>query len=119
MWLDPPSTPQRNAVPLTMTARPFGSLIAVAANLPTERKPAADEKPEDKARLDKEFSDRTKALNDKLAAIKPLEKWTYLVSGWTLESLVKNRGELLQQKKGAPSDADATNAEPATQVSPQ
>lgn len=89
--------------------------VSVHADLPKERKAGADEKAEDKARLDKEFAERTKALTDKLATEKAFEKWTYLVSGWTLESLLKNRGELLQEKKSEP---DSTNSVPAEGLSP-
>jgi len=82
--------------------------LTVSADLPKERKAGVGEKPEDKTRLDKEFAEHNKTLSDKLATEKAFEKWTYLVSGWTLESLLKNRGELLPEKK---SDA-STNAAP-------
>jgi hypothetical protein len=75
--------------------------FAVMADLPKERKVAADEKPEDKTRLDKEFADRQKTLSEKLATEKAFEKWTFLVSGWTLDAVLKNRGELLAEKKPA------------------
>jgi len=83
--------------------------VSVSADLPKERKAGTDEKPEDKTRLDKEFADHTKTLSDKLASEKSFEKWTYLVSGWTLESLLKNRHELLPEKK---EEAGTTNAAP-------
>ena len=83
--------------------------LSVSADLPKERKAGTDEKPEDKTRLDKEFATQAKTLSDKLAAEKSYEKWTYLVSGWTLESLLKNRNELLPEKKN---EAGATNATP-------
>ncbi len=67
----------------------------VTAELTRERKSAADEKPEDKAKLDKEFADNLKKLEEKLAAEKAFEPWTYLVSSWTVDSLLKNRADLL------------------------
>ena len=90
--------------------------LSVSADLPKERKAGTDEKPEDKTRLDKEFAAQTKTLADKLATEKGFEKWTYLVSGWTLESLLKNRNELLPEKK---SDATSTNATPGELTAPE
>jgi hypothetical protein len=74
-------------------------VVSINASLPKERVPVADEKPEDKARFDKEFADRQKVLGEKLATEKKFESWTYLVSGWTLDALLKNRGELLAMKQ--------------------
>lgn len=73
--------------------------VAVAAQLPKERTPGKDEKPADKAKLDKEFKDGQKKLADKLAQEQAYGKWTYLVSTWTLDPLLKHRSELLQEKK--------------------
>jgi hypothetical protein len=82
--------------------------VAVAANLPKERTPGKDEKPADKDRLDKEFKEKQAKLEEKLAAEKKLEPWTYLVSGWTIESLLKERSQLLVEKK-AETKKDETN----------
>jgi hypothetical protein len=79
--------------PLTMT---------VSADLPKERTPGKDEKAEDKTKLDKEFKDNQKKLEDKLAAEKKFEKWTYLVSTWTVEPMLKERGQLMAEKKEEP-----------------
>ena len=73
--------------------------VAVTATWPKERAPGKDEKPEDKEKLDKEFKDKQKKLEEKLAAEKKFEKWTYLVSGWTVDSLLKERSQLLAEKK--------------------
>ena len=73
--------------------------VAVTATWPKERTPGKDEKPEDKEKLDKEFKDKQKKLEEKLAAEKKFEKWTYLVSGWTVDSLLKERSQLLVEKK--------------------
>jgi hypothetical protein len=77
-------------------------LVAVSAQLPKERTPGKDEKPEDKTRLDKDFNDSQKKLTDKLAQEQACEKWTYLVSSWTLDNLLKDRSQLLQEKKEEP-----------------
>jgi hypothetical protein len=73
--------------------------LAVTAALPKERTAGKDEKPEDKAKLDKDFADQQLKLGEKLAAEKAFEPWTYLVSGWTVDSLLKERTQLLVEKK--------------------
>jgi hypothetical protein len=89
-------------------------VVAVAADLPKERTPGKDEKPEDKDKLDKEFKEKQKKLEEKLTQEKPFEKWTYLVSNWTLDSLLKERAQLLVEKKEEPKkDAAAADTKPA------
>lgn len=85
--------------------------LTVAATLPTERVPGKDEKPEDKAKLDKEFAERQKKLGEKVATEKTFEPWTYLVSGWTVDSVLKERAQLLVEKKAEPKP-EATPDEP-------
>jgi hypothetical protein len=77
----------------------YALTVAVAAQIPKERTPGKDEKPEDKAKLDKEFIEKQKKLEEKLAQEKGYEKWTYLVSTWTVEPLLKERGQLMAEKK--------------------
>jgi hypothetical protein len=92
--------------------------VAVAAEIPKERVAGKDEKAEDKARLDKEFKESQKKLEDKLAQEKSCEKWVYLVSGWTLEPLLKERAQLMVEKKEEPKkdDASSTNAAAAPKL---
>jgi hypothetical protein len=73
--------------------------MTVAAQIPKERTPGKDEKPEDKDKLDKEFKEKNKKIEEKLAQEKPFEKWVYLVSNWTVEPLLKERGQLMAEKK--------------------
>jgi hypothetical protein len=80
--------------------------VNVSASLVSERTPGEDEKPEDKDRLDKEFKERHTKLQEKLAAEKAYGNWVYLASSWTLDSLLKNRSELLQEKKEETMTAD-------------
>ena len=89
--------------------------LNVAAQIPKERTPGKDEKPEDKTKLDKEFKDKTQKLEEKLNQEKPCEKWVYLVSSWTLDPLLKDRSQLLVEKKEEPKKEAAmeTNAIPA------
>ena len=85
--------------------------VAVAATLPKERTPGKDEKAEDKAKLDKEFKEKQKKLEEKLAQEKAFEKWTYLVSAWTVDSLLKERSQLLVEKKDESKKDDAKKDE--------
>src|SRR5881628_2104374 len=71
----------------------------VSADLPGERTPGKDEKPEDKEKLDKEFKEKTAKLKEKLDKEKAYEKWTYLVSKWTIDPLLKERKDLFAEKK--------------------
>jgi hypothetical protein len=74
-------------------------VVAVVAQIPKERTPGKDEKPEDKAKLDKEFKDKQKKFEDKLSQEQSYGKWTYLVSNWTVDSLLKERNQLMAEKK--------------------
>src|SRR5256885_10185991 len=62
----------------------FPVTVSVSAQIAKDRTPGKDEKPEDKTKLDKEFADNQKKLEEKLAQEKAFEKWTYLVSTWTV-----------------------------------
>jgi hypothetical protein len=73
--------------------------MGVSAELPRERTPGKDEKPEDKDKLDKEFKEKNSKLEEKLKQEKAFEKWTYLVSKWTVDALLKERKDLLVVEK--------------------
>ena len=75
--------------------------LSVAAKPAAERVPGKDEKPEDKARLDKEFKDAQQKTADKLKQEQTYQQWTYLVPGWTLDAVLKNRSELLKTETSA------------------
>ena len=76
--------------------------IAITGNFPKARTSEKDEKPEDKAKLDKDFADAQKKLSDKLAADAKFAKWTYLVSKYTLDNVLKSRTDLLVAKLEEP-----------------
>jgi hypothetical protein len=71
--------------------------VNVTADYPKERTAEAEEKPEDKERLDKEFKEKTDKLTEKLQKEKALEGWVFQVSKWTFDSLLKKRSELLKE----------------------
>jgi len=88
--------------------------MSVAGDFPKERTPGKDEKPEDKERLDKEFKEKLTKQEEKLKQEKAYEKWTYLVTKWTVDPLLKERRELLVEKKEEPK----TEGQPATTATP-
>jgi hypothetical protein len=81
--------------------------VDVAANFQKERTPGKDEKPEDKEKLDKEFKEKLAKLEEKLKNEEKFEKSTYLVSKYTVDTLLKPRTEFLAEKKEEPKPADA------------
>ena len=92
----------------------FPVTLTVAAVIPKERIPGKDEKAEDKTKLDKEFKDKQKKLEDRLAQEKAYENHIYLVSNWTLDSLLKERGQLLAEKKEEPKKEEPKKEEKPT-----
>ena len=86
--------------------------IAVAGNFPKERTPGKDEKPEDKERLDKEFQAALKTKEDKVKADQTYVKWTYIVSKWTVDPLLKVRSDLLKQEEPKKEESNPGAAKP-------
>lgn len=84
--------------------------VDVSGDYPTEREPAEDEKEEDKAKLDKEFKDKLDTLQEKLKQEKALENWTYSMSKWSVDFLLKNRSELLKDPEEEAAADTATSA---------
>ena len=73
--------------------------VGIAGEPARERKPEKGEKDDDKARLDKQFAEDLKKLDERLKIEKGLATWTYVVSGKTLQPLLKDRAGLAPQKK--------------------
>lgn len=91
--------------------------IKVSADIPKERTPAADEKPEDKARLDSEFTAKQTQLSEQLTKEKAFEGRVYLVSQFQVDALLKERKALLAEPP-APPQPPAESA-PAPAPAPQ
>jgi hypothetical protein len=87
--------------------------VSVTADFPKERPAAKDEKPEEKDKADKAWKDRQKELEDKLKQAKTFENWVYLVPSWSLDQILKDRKDLLVEKKEEPKPDDKA-ATPAT-----
>jgi hypothetical protein len=95
----------------------FYMTVAVSAEIPAQRAAGADEKPEDKQKLDKEFQDKTTALKDKLAKEKAFGSWVYIVGSSLVDPLIRDRSQLFVDKKEE-TPAAKTGAEPALQPQP-
>lgn len=80
--------------------------VSVASNFPKERIPAKDEKPEDKTKADKAWADRQKQLDEKLKHDQAYINYVYLVPGWNVDPLLKQRKDLLVEKKDEAKPAD-------------
>jgi len=75
----------------------FPVTFVVTANLPSSRVATANEKPEDKTKLDKEFKEQQAKLADKLAKEKAMANWTYQLPSSGVEELLKLRHELIAE----------------------
>jgi len=73
--------------------------ISLNGDPPATRVPAKGETAEDKAKKDKEFEENHKGLLQQLEREKKLEGWTFLVKNSDIESLLRDRAQLLPQKK--------------------
>ena len=89
--------------------------MTVTAAPVKERTPGKDEKPEDKTKLDTEFTVKLKKLEEKLAQEKAFEPWTFLVPGWQVDPVVKERSQLLVEKK-EPAKPEGETPKPAEPV---
>ena len=75
--------------------------IAVSGEPSKTRTPVRNEKAEDKAKNDKEFDERRKKIVEKVEREKKLEPWVYLVSKTSLDPLLRDRKQLMPEKKPA------------------
>jgi hypothetical protein len=88
---------------LTLGRKPGGEdyylTVEIAGEPARERKPENGEQDDAKARLDKQFAEDLKKLEERLKIEKSLAAWTYVIAGKTLQPLLKDRAELVAQKK--------------------
>jgi len=93
--------------------------VNVQGNFAKERTPGKDEKPEDKEKLDKEFKEKTEKLQEKLKNEQKFDKWTYLVSKWSVDALLKERKDFLADKKDEKKeDTKSVTVKPADATAP-
>jgi hypothetical protein len=102
-------------------------LIGVTGQIPQQRVPEQNEKPEDKANLDKQFQDKRTQLMERLSKEKKAENWAYLISRNTIDQVVKDRSALFLEEPSptpnasggkAPSPPMAAPSKSAPAVSP-
>jgi len=99
-------------------AEDYALQISVTAELPASRTPAEEDKEEDKETLDKEFKDRMDALKAKLEKERKFGDWTYVLSKWSVDFLLKNRSDLLAAKTEGENPAGTNAASPAAATTP-
>ena len=73
--------------------------VAISGEPPRQRTPEKGEKPEDKERLDKQYSETLAKLDERVKAEKELAQWTFVVAGKTLEPLLKTRADLVAKPR--------------------
>ena len=84
--------------------------VDVTADLPKERPPVKDEKPEDKKKADEEFANKKKALEEHLAKDKKAAGWVYEMSGYSVGSLLKKKSEVLKTATTGEANKDGTTS---------
>ena len=89
-------------------------MIQISADIPAEREAPEGESAEDKERLDKEFKEKNELLEKKLKTEEAYQKWTYLVSKWTIDALLNKRADLLKEKEREEASAEVENVVPPT-----
>jgi hypothetical protein len=77
----------------------YYATVAVAGGPRKTRTPAKNEKAEDKAKSDKEFEERHKKLLEQVEREKKLERWVYLISKTSLDPLMRDRQQLMPERK--------------------
>jgi hypothetical protein len=85
--------------------------LAITAKPAAERVAGKDEKPEEKALLDMQFKDAHQKQADKLKQEETYQQWTYLVPSWTVDPVLKERSQLLADKKTEPAAGSDKSSE--------
>jgi hypothetical protein len=92
-------------------------LISVTANLPKERVAADGESAEDKAKKDADFQTRQKELSEKLGNEQKFTSRPYLISKYSIDQLLKERTQLLVEKKTEPAGSPPPSTAPGAAAS--
>jgi hypothetical protein len=86
--------------------------FSVAAQFP-KRPVGVNEKPEDKPKIDQIYNDAQQKLEDKFKQEQRFEGWTFLMPGWVVDPLLKERAQLLTEKKEEPRHSGNASEKPA------
>ncbi len=90
--------------------------VKVAGEAAKTRVAGKDEKPEEKDKLDKEFKEKTRQIEERIRQEKRFEDWIYVVPKWNVDSLLKSRSELMAEKKEEPKKTE--NGTPDNSTTP-
>lgn len=71
----------------------------VSGEPPATRLPEKGEKPQDQERRDKEFAENLTKLKERVVREQALAKWTYVIGKSALAPLLKERAQLIAQKR--------------------
>jgi hypothetical protein len=77
----------------------YHATIGIAGEPPRARTPEKDEKAQEKERRDKDFVETRKRLEERIAREKLLARWTYVVGKSAVEPLLKEREQMVAQRK--------------------
>lgn len=72
--------------------------FTVSGEPPRKRVPEKDEKPEERERRDKDYTETLKRLDERIAKEKALAQWTYVVATSEVEPLMKTRADMSAHK---------------------
>ena len=87
--------------------------LNVSADLPATRTPEPNENANDKKARDEEFDKRNAKLKEQLQTEKQFEKWVYLVPGYSIQSLLKRRDEIVTKPQPTPTPSPVPTPIPA------
>jgi hypothetical protein len=79
---------------------------------------AKDEKPEVKAMLENQFRDVQQKAADKLKQEQAYQQWTYLVPGYAVDPVLKERSQLLAEKKTEPAAGTSDKSSETNEMPP-
>jgi hypothetical protein len=79
---------------------------------------AKDEKPEVKAMLENQFRDVQQKAADKLKQEQTYKQWTYLVPSYAVDPVLKERSELLAEKKTEPAAGASDKSSETNEMPP-
>ena len=92
--------------------------VTVSAALADKRTPGADEKDEDKEKLEKEFAEKQQKLKEKLETETGYTKWTYMVSKWTVDAFFKKRSEFIKAEEAEEQNTTGVPSVPTPLLNP-
>jgi len=72
--------------------------VSITGDFPANRVPEKNETADAAKKLDAVFQDNLKVSQDKVKHLQSFDDWTYLVSSWTIDPLIRDRSQLMVEK---------------------